>query len=142
MTENDIREIFKSIRTIASVGLSSNPEKESYGVALYLKLAGYEIIPVNPRQHQVLGEKAYPDLLSIPGRVDVVQIFRPSKDVPPVVDQAIQIGARIVWMQEGIRNDVAAKKAEGAGLVVIQDACMRSWHRHLIEVHEHKRRIG
>lgn len=139
MTENDIREIFKSIRTIASVGLSSNPEKESYGVALYLKLVGYDIIPVNPREKQVLGEKAYSDLLSIPGRVDVVQIFRPSQDVPPVVDQAIQIGARIVWMQEGIRNAAAAKKAEDAGLVVIQDACMRSWHRHLFgEMPAHK----
>jgi predicted CoA-binding protein len=139
MTENDIREIFKSIRTIASVGLSSNPEKESYGVALYLKLVGYDIIPVNPREKQVLGEKAYSDLLSIPGRVDVVQIFRPSQYVPPVVDQAIQIGARIVWMQEGIRNAAAAKKAEDAGLVVIQDACMRSWHRHLFgEMPAHK----
>lgn len=131
MTEKEIRELFNSIRTIASVGLSDNPEKESYGVGLYLKMVGYDIIPVNPNAKQVIDEITYPDLLSVPGKVDVVQIFRPSEDVPPIVDQAIQIGARIIWMQEGIRNDKAAKKAANAGLLVIQDACMRSWHRHL-----------
>lgn len=126
-----MRALYKSIHTIASVGLSPNPERESYGIALYLKMVGYHIIPVNPNASQVFEEKAYPDLLAVPEKVDVVQIFRKSEDVPPIVEQAIQIGARVVWMQEGIRNDAAAKKATAAGLIVIQDACMRVWHRHL-----------
>ena len=131
MTEKEARDLMKSIKTIASVGLSSSSEKESYGIVLYLKMVGYKVIPVNPTASEIMEEKSYPDLLSIPEKIDVVQIFRKAEDVPPIVDQAIQIGARIVWMQEGIRNDAAAQKAARAGLIVIQDECMRSWHMHL-----------
>src|SRR5215211_6976425 len=127
-----LKEILLSTKTIASVGLSSNPEKESYGIALYLKGQGYRIIPVNPTTPEVFGEKAYPDLTSVPEKIDVVQVFRKPEDVPPVVDDAIKAGAKVVWMQEGIVNEEAAQKARAAGLQVVMDACMRVTHRRLI----------
>jgi predicted CoA-binding protein len=127
-----MKEILLSTKTIASVGLSSNPEKESYGIVSYLKAQGYRIIPVNPTATEILGEKAYPDLESIPEKVDVVQVFRKPEDVPPVVESAIRIGAKVVWMQEGISHEEAAAKARAAGLQVVMDACMRATHRRLI----------
>jgi predicted CoA-binding protein len=127
-----MKEILLSAKTIASVGLSSNQEKESYGVAAYLKEQGYHILPVNPTAAEILGEQVFPDLSSIPEKVDVVQVFRKSEDVPPVVDEAIKIGAKVVWMQEGIVNEEAAQKARAAGLQVVMNACMRATHRRLI----------
>ncbi len=127
-----LKEILQSIKTIAVVGLSSNPAKESYSIASYLKDQGYRIIPVNPTVSEILGEKSYPDVQSIPEKVDVVQIFRKSEDVPPVVDDAIKAGAKVVWMQEGIVNEEAAQTAQQAGLQVVMDACMRATHRRLI----------
>jgi uncharacterized protein len=124
--------ILKSAQTIAVVGLSGNPEKVSYGVAQYLQGHGYRIIPVNPTAAQILGEPAYADLLAVPHPVDVVQIFRRPEDVPPVVEQAVQIGARVVWMQEGIVNQEAAGAAAGAGLQVVMDRCMRQEHIRLL----------
>jgi predicted CoA-binding protein len=131
--DNDqkMRDILLSVNTIASVGLSSNQEKDSYWVVSYLKAQGYQIIPVNPTASEILGEKAYPDLSSIPEKVDLVQVFRKPEDVPPVVEEAIKIGARVVWMQEGIVNEEAAQKAREAGLQVVMDACMRATHRRL-----------
>ena len=131
-SDKEMKEILLSAKTVASVGLSSNQEKESYWIAAYLKEQGYRIIPVNPTTTEILGEKAYPDLSSIPEKVDVVQVFRKPEDVPPVVEEAIKIGAKVVWMQEGIRHEEAAKKAREAGLQVIMDACMRATHRRLI----------
>lgn len=130
--DKTMKEILQSAKTIASFGLSSNPEKESYGIADYLKSQGYRIIPVNPTADEILGEKAYPDLESVPEKIDVVQVFRKSEDVPPVVESAIKAGAKAVWMQEGIVNLEAAKKAQEAGLQVVMDACMRATHRRLI----------
>ena len=127
-----MKEILLSAKTIASVGLSSNQEKESYWIVSYLKEQGYHIIPVNPTASEILGEKVYPDLSSIPEKVDVVQVFRKPEDVPPVVDEAIKIGAKVVWMQEGIVNEEAAKTARAAGLQVVMNACMRATHRRLI----------
>lgn len=127
-----MKEILLSTKTIASVGLSSNPAKESYGIVQYLKDQGYRIIPVNPTATEIMGEKAYPDLSSIADKVDVVQVFRKPEDVPPVVDEAIKIGAKVVWMQEGVVHEEAAQKARDAGLQVVMDACMRATHRHLI----------
>ena len=127
-----MKEILLSAKTIASVGLSSNQEKESYWIVSYLKEQGYHIIPVNPTATEILGEKVYPDLSSIPEKVDVVQVFRKSEDVPPVVDEAIKIGAKVVWMQEGIVNEEAAQTARAAGLQVVMNACMRATHRRLI----------
>ena len=127
-----MKEILLSAKTIASVGLSSNQEKESYWIVSYLKEQGYRIIPVNPTATEILGEKVYPSLSAIPDKVDVVQVFRRSEDVPPVVEEAIKIGAKVVWMQEGIVNEEAAQKAREAGLQVVMDACMRATHRRLI----------
>jgi predicted CoA-binding protein len=126
-----IKDILVSANTVASVGVSSNSQKESYGVVSYLHEQGYKIIPVNPTAAEIMGEKAYPSLSDIPDKVDVVQIFRKPEDVPPVVDEAIKIGAKVVWMQEGIVNEEAAKKAEEAGLQVVMDTCMRAVHRRL-----------
>jgi predicted CoA-binding protein len=127
-----MKEILLSAKTIASVGLSSNQQKESYGIVSYLKEQGYHIIPVNPTADEILGEKSYPDLESVPEPIDVVQVFRKPEDVPPVVDSAIKAGAKVVWMQEGIVNEEAAQKARAAGLQVVMDACMRVTHRRLI----------
>jgi predicted CoA-binding protein len=130
--DKDMKDILLSTRTIASVGLSGNQEKESYWIASYLKDQGYRIIPVNPTATEILGEKSYPDLESVPEKIDVVQVFRRPEDVPPVVDGAIKAGAKVVWMQEGIVNEAAAQKAREAGLQVVMDACMRATHRRLI----------
>jgi len=132
MDEKQLKRILETYRTIAVVGLSTNPDKISYGVTEYMQRQGYRIIPVNPTADEILGEKAYPDLTSIPDKVDIVQVFRRPEDVPPVVDEAIRIGAKVVWMQEGIRHDAAAKKARAAGLEVVMDLCIRNVHRWLI----------
>ncbi|MBI4732388.1 MAG: CoA-binding protein [Chloroflexi bacterium] len=129
--DRELKDILTSVKTIASVGASSNPEKPSYGVVVYLIERGYHVIPVNPAAFEILGEKSYPDLASIPERVDVVQVFRRPEDVPPVVDAAIQIGAKVVWMQEGIINEDAASKGEAAGLKVVMDKCMMKVHKRL-----------
>lgn len=129
--EKAVREILETTNTIASVGLSSNPEKESYGVVSYLKRQGYKIIPVNPNASEILGEKAYPSLSDIPDKVDVVQIFRKSEDVPPVVEEAIKIGAKVVWMQEEVINNAAGQAAHEAGVFVVMDTCMRAAHQWL-----------
>lgn len=127
-----LKEILLSAKTIASVGISSNPQKESFGVVLYLKDHGYRIIPVNPTAAEIMGEKAYPELSAVPEKIDVVQVFRRPEDVPPVVEEAIKVGAKVVWMQEGIVNEEAAAMARAAGLQVVMDACMRASHRRLI----------
>ncbi len=123
-----IEEILRQNHTVAIVGLSDKPDRPSHMVAKHLKERGYRIIPVNPQTKEMLGEVSYPDLLSIPHPVDVVDIFRRSEDVPPIVDQAIKIGAKVVWMQEGIINEEAAKKAREAGLEVVMDKCMKKEH--------------
>jgi predicted CoA-binding protein len=120
-----------SSRVVAIVGLSPNPHRPSYIVASYLKEKGYKIIPVNPAVKEVLGEPSYPDLASIPEPVDVVDIFRRSKEVPAIVDEAIKIGAKAVWMQEGVVNEEAASRAKEAGLLVVMGKCMRKEHKKL-----------
>jgi predicted CoA-binding protein len=124
-------EILNSSRVVAVVGLSSKPDRPSYRVASYLKEQGYKIIPVNPAEKEILGELCYPDLASIPESVDVVDIFRRSEEVLPIVEEAIRIGAKAVWMQEGVINEEAAARAREAGLVVVMDKCMRKEHRKL-----------
>ena len=133
--ENDpqvILKILENTRTIASVGLSTNPDKDSYQVVQYLQQHGYRIIPVNPVASDILGEKAYPDLLSIPETPDVVQIFRRPEDTPAVVEQAIQKGVKAVWFQLETTNSEAAHRAREAGLEVVEEACMRVAHRALM----------
>src|SRR5258708_2266448 len=124
-----VAQILRGVRTIAVVGLSSNPMRPSYGVAEYLKTAGYRIIPVNPNETEVLGEKAYARLEDIPEQVDVVDVFRRAEEVPAVAESAIRIGAKVLWMQLGIENGGAAEKARAAGLVVVENACLLVEHK-------------
>ena len=124
-------EILKDNKVIAVVGLSSNPERPSYRVASYMKDKGYTIIPVNPNEKEVLGQTCYPDLSSIPGHVDVVDIFRRSEDCPPIAREAVKIGAGVVWMQEGVVSEEAATCARDAGLKVVMDKCIKKEHEKL-----------
>jgi len=119
----NIPDILRATRTIAVVGISSNPMRPSNGVAAYLKRAGFRIIPVNPNEAEVLGEKCYATLDDIPEKVDMVDIFRRSEFVPEIVESAIRIGARTVWMQEGVIHEAAAERAREAGLDVVMDRC-------------------
>jgi predicted CoA-binding protein len=128
-----IEEILRSARTIAVVGVSSKRFRPSYGVTEYMQRAGYRIIPVNPQEAEVLGEKSYPDLDSIPGPVDIVDIFRRSEFVPEIVDAAIRKGAKMIWMQEGVVHEEAARRAEAAGLAVVMDHCILKEHRRLAQ---------
>jgi hypothetical protein len=130
---SQIEVILRSYRTIAVVGLSNRRFRPSYGVAEYMQKAGYRIIPVNPRESQVLGEKCYPDLNSIPEPVDIVDIFRRSEFVPEIVEAAIRKGAKVIWMQEDVVHEEAAKRAEEAGLTVIMDRCILKDHRRLAQ---------
>jgi predicted CoA-binding protein len=129
-----IAELLKKARTIAVVGLSDKPDRPSYHVTSYLFSAGYRIIPVNPRVKTLFNEKAYPDLLSIPKEIsiDIVDIFRRSQDVPPIVDQAIQLKPLCIWMQLGIIHEQAAKKAEESGIMVVMNRCLSVTHQQLI----------
>jgi predicted CoA-binding protein len=126
-----IGRILKENHVIAVVGLSANWYRPSFFAAKYLQDHGYRIIPVNPSYDEILGEKCYPSLLEIPEPVDVVQIFRKPEDLPPIVQQAIKIGAKVVWMQLGVINPEAARIAEGAGLDVVMDRCMKIEHARL-----------
>lgn len=125
--------ILKEYRTVAVVGASPNPERPSHNVASYLMAQGYNIIPVNPNAQKVLGRKSYPDLSSVPEKIEVVDIFRRSEDIMPIVDEAIKIGAKAVWMQEGIINEEAAARARDTGLLVVMDKCMFKEHQRLIQ---------
>lgn len=124
-----ITELLRTARTIAVVGLSSKKARPSHGVTDYMQHAGYRIIPVNPNEAEVLGEKAYPDLDSVPEKIDIVDIFRRSEFVSDIVDAAIRIGARAVWMQEGVVDVEAAARARKAGLIVVMDRCILKEHR-------------
>ncbi len=126
--EGTISKILKESKTIAVVGLSPEPDRPSHGVAAYLKSKGYKIIPINPAVQEVLGEKSYPDLKQVPVKIDVVDIFRRPEFVPQIVEDAISIRAKSVWMQEGIVHEEAARKARGAGLLVVMDRCMMKEH--------------
>ena len=129
-SESDVTaQILREARTIAVVGLSSNPMRASHGVAEYLKNAGYRIIPVNPNETEVLGEKAYARLEEVPEAVDIVDVFRRAEELPGVVESAVKIKAKVLWMQLGIENAEAAEKALSAKLVVVEDACLMVEHR-------------
>jgi predicted CoA-binding protein len=134
-TDDEIRDLFNSAKSIAVVGLSSKRNRPSFGVARFLLSAGYRIIPVNPNETEVHGEKTYASLDDIPKdiRVDIVDIFRRSEEVPEVVEAAIRIGARAVWMQEGVVHEAAAARARKAGLFVIMDHCILKEHRRLMD---------
>ena len=127
-----IGEILSSAHSIAVVGLSSKRYRPSYGVAEYMQRAGYRIIPVNPFEDAVLGEKAYASLDEVSERIDIVDIFRRSEFVPEIVEAAIRLGARAIWMQEGVIHEEAAAKARAAGLEVVMDRCILKEHRRVL----------
>jgi predicted CoA-binding protein len=129
MSEADIKSILEESKTVAVVGLSPNEERDSHRVARYLQSQGYRIIPVNPKADEILGERSYPDLASIPEPIDVVDVFRRSEVVPGIVEEAIKVGAKAVWMQEGVIHEEAAARAREAGLQVVMDRCMMVEHR-------------
>lgn len=118
-----IKEILEKCKTIAVVGLSSNPMRASNGVASFMQKKGYKIVPVNPNESMVLGEKAFMNLSAVEEKIDLVDVFRRSEEAGAVVDEAIEIGAKAVWLQEGVVDDAAAKRAEKAGLLVVMDRC-------------------
>lgn len=126
-----IKEIIDGGSIIAVVGLSDKPDRASNRVAAYLKDNGFIIIPVNPTKDEILGEKSYPDLKSIPGKIDVVDVFRRSDAVAPIIDEAIEVGAKAIWLQEGVINEEAAQKAVDAGLKVVMDRCLLKEHARL-----------
>jgi hypothetical protein len=124
--------LLRTCKTIAVVGLSSSPWRPSYGVSEYMQTAGYRIVPVNPKETEVLGEKAWATLDDVPEAVDLVNIFRQPRFVPEIVEAAIRIGAKGVWMQEGVVHEEAARRARAAGLEVVMDRCILKEHRKLI----------
>jgi len=128
---NGIPELLRTSRTIAVVGLSNSRIRPAYGVSEYMQSVGYRIIPVNPKVESALGEKAYKQLEDIPEKVDIVNIFRRSEFVGPIVDSAIRIGAKAVWMQEGVVDEAAAQRAREAGLTVVMDRCILKDHRRM-----------
>jgi predicted CoA-binding protein len=131
-SDQAVAELLRAAQTIAVVGLSPKPYRASYGVSEFLQSVGYRIIPVNPNLGEVLGEKAYARLEDIPEKVDIVDVFRRSEAVLEVVESAIGIGARAVWMQEGVVNEEAAGKGRAAGLLVIMDSCILKEHHRLL----------
>ena len=128
--EASTEDILRKYRRIAVVGMSKDPNKDAHTVPAYMRSQGYRIIPVNPTATEILGEKAYPNLSAVPEPYEIVNIFRPSDQVEPIVDEAIRAGkAKVIWMQTGIVNEAAAAKARAAGMVVVMDRCMRTEHR-------------
>ncbi len=128
-----LRSILDEARTIAVVGLSSKSERDSYGVARYLQRHGFRVVPVNPNETEVLGERAYPSLLDVPTEVsiDIVDVFRRAEATPPVAEQAVSVGARVLWLQEGIVNEEARRIAEDGGLTVVMGLCIRTTREQL-----------
>jgi predicted CoA-binding protein len=136
MTDTEIKQLLEGAHTVAMVGASDKPNRDSYGVMEYLIANGYHVIPVNPMVEAIQGERSYPSLAAIPEKVDIVDIFRRSDAVGPIVDEAIAIGAPAVWMQLEIVNEPAAEAARRAGVQVVMDRCMKIEHRRLIGSNE------
>jgi uncharacterized protein len=131
---DEIKRILDECKVIAVVGLSSNPMRPSYGVAEYMQRQGYRVIPVNPNETEVLGEKCFADLASVEQKIDLVDIFRRSADAGNIVDQAINVGAKAVWLQEGVIDTAAAERAEKAGLLVVMDRCwLKDKYKYLVK---------
>ena len=124
MSDTDLSELLQTAKTIAVVGLSSNPARASFGVSRFLQRQGYRVIPVNPNENEVLGERAYPSLRDVPDTIDIVDIFRRSQAVPEIVEEALEKHPRCIWMQEGVFHEEAAKRAQAAGVPVVMDRCI------------------
>ena len=130
-SSDELRRLLEESSTIAVVGASGNPERPSHGVMKKLLAAGYRVIPVNPNESEVLGQKAYASLLAVPEKVDIVDVFRKTADVMPIAEDAIKIGAKVLWQQLGVRNEEAAAKARAAGLQTVLDRCVKIEHGRL-----------
>jgi len=124
----ELKRLLTEATTIAMVGASSNPEKASYGIMQKLQKAGYRVIPVNPRETEILGERSYPSLIDVPERIDIVDVFRRPEDAPSIADEAVTIGARALWLQTGIVSEDAAARAQAGGLIVVMDKCIGATH--------------
>ena len=124
----ELTRLLTEATTIAMVGASSNPEKASYGIMQKLQKAGYRVIPVNPREAEILGERSYPSLIDIPERIDIVDVFRRPEDAPSIADDAVTIGAKALWLQAGIVSEDAAARAQAGGLIVVMDMCIGATH--------------
>ena len=127
-SDEELRQLLTDATTIAIVGASSNPEKESYGIMRKLQKAGYRVIPVNPREAEILGERSYPSLVDVPERIDIVDVFRRAEDTPGIADEAVTIGAKALWLQSGIANEDAAARATTGGLMAVMDTCIGATH--------------
>jgi predicted CoA-binding protein len=127
-SDQELKQLLTGATTIAVVGASSNPDKASYGIMQKLQKAGYRVIPVNPRETEVLGERSYPSLTDVPERIDIVDVFRRAEDAPGIADEAVTVGAKALWLQEGIVSEDAAARAKAGGLIVVMDVCIGATH--------------
>jgi predicted CoA-binding protein len=130
-SDQDLKQLLTDATTIAMVGASANPERASYGIMQKLQRAGYRVIPVNPRENEILGERSYASLVDIPERIDIVDVFRRAEDTPAIADEAVTIGAKALWLQIGIVSEEAAARATAGGLMVVMDACIGATHSRL-----------
>ena len=127
-SDAELKQLLTDATTIAMVGASSNPDKASHGIMQKLQSVGYRVIPVNPRETEVLGERSYPSLIDVPERIDIVDVFRRAEDAPGIADDAVTIGAKALWLQTGIVSEEAAARATAGGLMVVMDACIGATH--------------
>jgi len=127
-SDQELTQLLTNATTIAVVGASSNPDRASYGIIQKLQKAGYRVIPVNPRETEILGERSYPSLADVPGHIDIVDVFRRAEDTPGIADEAVTIGATALWLQTGIVSDEAAARAKAGGLIVVMDTCIGATH--------------
>jgi predicted CoA-binding protein len=126
--DQDLRQLLTGAKTIAMVGASSKPDRSSHGIMRKLQQVGYRVIPVNPHETEVLGERAYPSLTGVPDRIDIVDVFRRAEYTPAIADEAVKAGAKALWLQQGIENEEAAARAEAGGLTVVMDTCIGVMH--------------
>ena len=126
--DDELRALLVAAKTVAIVGASGNPERASHGIMQKLLRAGYAVVPVNPREAEILGQVSYPSLKDVPVPVDIVNVFRRPEDTPAIADEAVAVKAKALWLQSGIANDEAAAKAKAGGLVVVMDACIGVMH--------------
>jgi predicted CoA-binding protein len=127
-SDQELKELLTNASTIAIVGASSNPDKASFGIMQKLQKAGYKVVPVNPRETEILGERSYPSLIDVPERIDIVDVFRLAEDTPSIADDAVTIGAKALWLQTGITSEDAAARATAGGLTVVMDLCIGATH--------------
>lgn len=127
-SDPELKNLLTHARTIAMLGASSNPDKASYGIMQQLQKRGYHVIPINPRETEVLGERAYASLADVTEPIDIVDVFRRAEDTPAIADEAVKVGAKALWLQTGIVNDEAAARAEAGGLMAVMDACIAATH--------------